>query len=95
MLIDSSAQSKEENGLKEKTEFTSDELVFTRKDVRVHKISGLTESIDRVLSEIRCPICNKLLGKVEEGAQHQHKCPRCKEIVGLIEACEGIQGPRE
>lgn len=32
------------------------------------------------LIDIRCA-CGKLLGKVEEGAAHEHKCPRCKTMT--------------
>jgi phage FluMu protein Com len=32
------------------------------------------------LIDIRCD-CGKLLGKVERGAAHEHKCPRCKTMT--------------
>ena len=32
------------------------------------------------LVDIRCS-CGKLLGKVQVGAAHEHKCPRCKDMV--------------
>lgn len=32
------------------------------------------------LIDIRCS-CGKLLGRVQEGAAHEHKCPRCKEFT--------------
>jgi len=35
------------------------------------------------LIEIRCS-CGKLLGKVQDGAEHEHKCPRCKRVTLVI-----------
>lgn len=35
------------------------------------------------LIDIRCS-CGKLLGRVQEGAAHEHKCPRCKEISAYL-----------
>lgn len=37
------------------------------------------------LIDIRCS-CGKLLGRVQEGAAHEHKCPRCKELSALYQS---------
>lgn len=35
------------------------------------------------LIDIRCS-CGKLLGRVQEGAAHEHKCPRCKQLMTAV-----------
>lgn len=45
----------------------------------VESNKGMTKLVD-----IRCS-CGKLLGKVQEGAAHEHKCPRCKQLSALYQ----------
>lgn len=45
------------------------------------KSIDMPEKADKIeLVEVRCA-CGKLLGKVQSGAAHEHKCSRCKQFT--------------
>ena len=49
-------------------------------DVNEKTLANPTGCATLTLKEVRCS-CGKLLGKVQEGAAHEHKCPRCKSLI--------------